>query len=552
MADFTSSVSHGLLPHDNGHSMGVPSGDRKIKTLPASKERLTWQLLFVVVAVSFGTWFPIGYSYAVTNAPQAIIINWVRSVKCFRLGGSPTLLPSSNETEDLSEKHQADQDFTRKLWCETVPENEEHLLLAENTELNTIWAIVGAAIAGGAFVSLWSTNWWLGRFGSKNTMLINNGIGIVGTLLASLCVEAASYEMLIIGRFIWGLNIGIAVSVAPLYVTEISPTSLRGATGTFPGICLVSGSFVAIVLGLPQLLGTVELWPVIAWLRGVPAIIIFLTLPFCPESPRYLLLIKNRKIAARRALAFFRGTQNVDDELRTIQQEGEAMVANGLSKPVSIFGLLQDSFLRRVMAITTVVILCNQLSGISPITVYTTAIFANIGLGKLESLYGTVGFFLLQILAVLASMLLMERAGRRLLLIGGFSCTALCLFGMTLFTAIGKMGYLWSNYVSMVCAMIFIVVFNLGPAFIPWVLVSEMFPQSARGSAMTLVSAGCHLPNVSMTFLFPIVDALIGEYTFLIFGGILVAGTVYMYFNVIETKGKPLDSIQAELRQRFS
>lgn len=159
-----------------------------------------------------------------------------------------------------------------------------------------------------------------------------------------------------------------------------------------------------------------------------------------PESPRYLLLIKNRKIAARRALAFFRGTQNVDDELRTIQHEGEAMVGDGLSEPVSILGLLQDSFLRRVMAITAVVILCNQLSGISPITVYTTAIFANIGLGKLGSLYGTVGFFLLQILAVLASMLLMERVGRRLLLIGGFTCTALCLFGMTLFTALGKWG----------------------------------------------------------------------------------------------------------------
>ena len=128
-------------------------------------------------------------------------------------------------------------------------------MLSGNAELRKIWAIVGAAVAGGAFVSLWSTNWWLSRFGSKNTMLINNGIGIVGTMLASLCVEAASFEMLIIGRFIWGLNIGISVSVAPLYITEISQPTLRGAMGTFPGVCFVAAQLIAIVLGFPQLLG---------------------------------------------------------------------------------------------------------------------------------------------------------------------------------------------------------------------------------------------------------------------------------------------------------
>ena len=228
------------------------------------------------------------------------------------------------------------------------------------------------------------------------------------------------------------------------------------------------------------------------------------------------------------------------------------MVADGSTEPISIIGLLQDSFLRRIMAIIMVIMLCNQFSGVSPITVYTTAIFANIGLGKLESLYGAVGLFLLQVLAVLVSLMLMERAGRRLLLLTGFSLTALCLFGMTLFTALGKLGYLWANYVSMVCALVFIVVFNLGPAFVPWVLVTEIFPQSARGSAMTLASAGCHLPMVSMTFLFPILNAWIAEYTFLILGVIVVLGTVYMYLNVIETKGKPLDAIQAELHRRFS
>ncbi|GAU94289.1 hypothetical protein RvY_06090-2 [Ramazzottius varieornatus] len=238
---------------DNLFIKDLPSnGDWKSSA--TTKGRLTWQLIFAVVVVSFGTWFPIGYSYASTNTPQAIIIEWIRSVKCARLAG-PVAFSQVFFNDSQKGPVPAYDDAMQDIWCKAVAENEEHLVLSENAELNRIWAIVGATVGGGALLSLWSTNWWLKRFGSKNTMLINNFIGVVGTVLASLCVEAASFEMLIVGRFIWGVNIGISISVPPMYIAEISPASLRGATGTFPGVCFVGGAFTAVVLGLPQLLG---------------------------------------------------------------------------------------------------------------------------------------------------------------------------------------------------------------------------------------------------------------------------------------------------------
>ena len=141
------------------------------------------------------------------------------------------------------------------LWCTPVPEEQESRMLDMNAELNTIWALTGAAVPSGAFISLWSTSFWLNRFGSKQTLLYNNCIGFVGAVLTGMCVMSHSYEMLIVGRLVLGFNIGIAVSVVPLFCTEISPPNWRGAMGTVPGVTLVFGQLVAIVLGLPQLLG---------------------------------------------------------------------------------------------------------------------------------------------------------------------------------------------------------------------------------------------------------------------------------------------------------
>jgi MFS family permease len=215
-----------------------------------SSEALTWQLVFVVASVSFSTWLPIGYTYNVTNAIQTIVLNWIRAVKCSRYEViASDVTRSSNDSSIFGANSPA------AVWCKVIPEDEENEMLNENTELNTIWGVVGATIATGAFLSLWTTNFWLDTFGSKGTLLYSNCFAVVGAVLSGLCVVANSFEMFIVGRLFLGIHIGIVVSVVPLFCTEISPPNLRGAMGTVPGIMLVSGSVLAIILGLPQVFG---------------------------------------------------------------------------------------------------------------------------------------------------------------------------------------------------------------------------------------------------------------------------------------------------------
>ena len=123
-----------------------------------------------------------------------------------------------------------------------------------------------------------------------------------------------------------------------------------------------------------------------------------MTIPFCPESPRYLLLQKKDKTEALKALIWLRGTGDVQEELTTIQLEGEIM-ANESSK-VSLIGIFRDPFLRKVMVICLSIILAQQFSGIGPLTAYTNQIFLTAGLDKMAALYGTIGLFSLQVVSV--------------------------------------------------------------------------------------------------------------------------------------------------------
>ncbi|OQV25629.1 Solute carrier family 2, facilitated glucose transporter member 1 [Hypsibius exemplaris] len=542
-----------LLREPSSELLRGPNGHHHHTTISMEKvpaERLTWQLLLVVFSASFGAWFPIGYTYGVTNPIQNIVLQWIRTVQCERYG-VPAVIPDaelSNNTDNGNLVLRAEH--PSELWCKLIPEEEESKMLDFNPELNTIWALTGAAIASGAFISLWSTGWWLSHFGSKQTLIYNNCIGLLGAVLTGMCVMVHSYELLIAGRFILGFNIGIAVSVVPLFCTEISPPNLRGTMGTVPGVMLVFGQFFAVVLGLPQLLGTADLWPIISWMRLLPCFVLFITIPFCPESPRYLLLQRKDKVAARKALVWLRGTDDVQAELTVIQKEGDVMSDD--NKTVSVVGIFRDPFLRKAMVVCMVAIFSQQLSGIGPVTAYTNAIFLAAGLGKLEALYGTTGLFALQVASVFLSMILLDRAGRRSLLLIGLVGSTVCVFSFLGFSLAGNYGgYQWTTYANLGCVLAFIVVFNLGPAFIPWVLVGEMFSSSSRGAAMTLMSAGCHGVLAINTFLFPILQTFIGDWTFAIFGVCLVLGTTYLYTHLIETKGKQLDQIQTELRQKL-
>lgn len=115
---------------------------------------------------------------------------------------------------------------------------------------------------------------------------MNNVLGIVGACLMGTTKWANSYEMLFFGRFIIGINCGLNTSLVPMYISEIAPLNLRGGLGTVNQLAVTVGLLVSQVLGIDQILGTKDGWPILLGLAIFPAILQLVLLPICPESPR--------------------------------------------------------------------------------------------------------------------------------------------------------------------------------------------------------------------------------------------------------------------------
>ncbi|XP_019714733.1 solute carrier family 2, facilitated glucose transporter member 3-like [Hippocampus comes] len=129
----------------------------------------------------------------------------------------------------------------------------------------------------------------------RNSILIVNCLSVVGATLMVVSKVSESFETLILGRLLFGLFCGLVMSLNPLYIQEVSPTLLRGAFATLNQVAFASGILLGMVSGLETMLGTKELWPMMMSLSLIPALVQYLVMPFCPESPRYLLINKGQE-----------------------------------------------------------------------------------------------------------------------------------------------------------------------------------------------------------------------------------------------------------------
>ncbi|KAF7663403.1 hypothetical protein LDENG_00211440 [Lucifuga dentata] len=170
--------------------------------------------------------------------------------------------------------------------------------------------------------------------------------------------------MIIIGRFITGVHSGISLSVVPMYLGEIAPKNLRGFLGLVPSIHICLGVFIAQVLGLQELLGKEEYWPLLLSLVVVPTIFQVMLLPWFPESPRYLLIERGNVHATIAALKWYRSKGNIQAEVEEMQEEQRSLSS---VRTISVRGLLLDRCVRWQVITIIVVNISMQLSGIDAV-----------------------------------------------------------------------------------------------------------------------------------------------------------------------------------------
>ncbi|XP_019516722.1 PREDICTED: solute carrier family 2, facilitated glucose transporter member 9 isoform X5 [Hipposideros armiger] len=242
---------------------GPPSGACPGSRTPGGRRKQDWSCSLIVASLvgALGSSFLYGYNLSVVNAP------------------TPYIKAFYNETWERKHGHPIDSDTLTLLWSVTV----------------SIFAIGG--LAGTLLVKL------MGKcLGRKYTLLVNNVFAVSAALLMACSLQAGALEMLIVGRFIMGVDGGIALSALPMYLSEISPKEIRGSLGQVTAIFICIGVFTGQLLGLPELLGKESTWPYLFGVIAVPAVVQLVTLPFLPESPRYLLFDKHDQAGAEKDL----------------------------------------------------------------------------------------------------------------------------------------------------------------------------------------------------------------------------------------------------------
>uniref|UniRef100_A0A665UGV6 Solute carrier family 2, facilitated glucose transporter member 1-like n=1 Tax=Echeneis naucrates TaxID=173247 RepID=A0A665UGV6_ECHNA len=398
--------------------------------------------------------------------------------------------------------------------------------------LTALWSLSVAIFSVGGMFGSFSVGIFVNRFGRRNSMLMANVLAFIAALLMGFSKMAASYEMLIIGRFIVGLYSGLSTGFVPMYVEEISPTSLRGALGTLHQLGVVIGILVAQVFGIESILGNATLWPLLLGFTLLPSVLQCVLLPLCPESPRYLLINCNEESKARTILMKLRGTEDVSEDMQEMREESLQMKKE---KAVTIPELFRSSVYRQPIFVAIMLHLSQQLSGINAVFYYSTGIFERAGVS--QPVYATIGAGVVNTAFTVVSLFVVERMGRRPLHLIG-------LMGMAV------SAFMRSLLVHLIAAIFsFVAFFEIGPGPIPWFIVAELFSQGPRPAAIAVAGFCNWSANFLVGMCFQYVEQLCGPFVFIIFTILLLGFFVFTYFKVPETKGRTFDEISAGFRQ---
>ncbi|KAM8916079.1 solute carrier family 2, facilitated glucose transporter member 1 isoform 2-T2 [Spinachia spinachia] len=351
--------------------------------MASQESRLTGTLLTSILAAVLGS-LQIGYHTGNVNAPAKII-----------------------------------EEFFNHTWRvrhnQTMPDHSLTLLLSLSVSIKDFGALLGSL----------GVKYLADSHGRRNSILIVNCLSVVGACLMSASKASQSFEVLILGRVVFGLFCGLVMSLNPLYIQEVSPTHLRGAFATLNQVFFATGILLGMVAGLETVLGTEHHWAMMLSLSIIPALMQYLVLPFCPESPRYLLISRGEESKAEAALMRLRGSaEKVFAELEEMKEEA-AHTQSG----VTIHEFFKKRRYKKPIIIVLVINLGSQLSGFNAIINYSTRMFqAKFDQAK----YLTLGVGAVNVTFTLVAFFLMERAGRRRLLLTGFISIAVCNLLMTI------------------------------------------------------------------------------------------------------------------------
>ena len=369
------------------------------------------------------------------------------------------------------------------------------------------------------------------RYGRKKTLQV---IAVLFIIAALGCAFASAWGLFICFRMIGGLAVGASSVIAPMYISEISPAKIRGRLAGSFQVNIVVGIVIAYLTN--YLFTRLQLPDAWRWMLGVmvvPSVIFWLLLFGIPESPRWLIL-NNQESAAIPILQRL-GEANINAAVtairESVQAHQESLFQRRYAKPI-VYAMLLAMF--------------NQLSGINAILYYAPRIFELAGFSKSQSFIQPIFVGVANLFFTLLAMTVIDKFGRKTLLIIGSLGTMLFL-GLTAWVFHGKI----DEHNNLLIYLIgFIAFFAFSQGAVIWVFISEIFPNAVRSQGGSLGSSTHWIMAAIIAWVFPIIvqgSAQGGFYCFVFFTIMMFLQLIFIWRALPETKGRTLEEIQKDL-----
>jgi sugar porter (SP) family MFS transporter len=391
-----------------------------------------------------------------------------------------------------------------------------------------IGAVIGAATAGGVSQAI----------GRRDTLLATCLVYVISSVVMAV---APGYGWMLAGRWLAGLAVGSTQSTVPTYLSELAPTDTRGRHGSRNQLMIATGILASAIVN--YFFSRELSWRWSLGLPAVPAALIALALLRQSETPRWLML-KGRVDEARRVLdTLLPGgqAQRAFDELTAARHHSGASRAEG--SPQTWRALLGSRPLRRALAIATLFSMAQQLLGINSIVYYAPKILTTVGFGTQAALISTVGFGVLSVVMTLVCGHVVDRTGRRPLLIGGGIVLGVAMLSVSAVFGFGLLGTVAGQGISLAMLSIFKAGFSLTWGPVVWIMLPELFPLTARSAGVSVAASAQILVTVLLTLYFPVLIAHGAAGVFLFFGLFGLTAAVFVARLLPETSGRSLESL---------
>ncbi len=390
-------------------------------------------------------------------------------------------------------------------------------------------AVLLGAVAGAALGGKLADSW-----GRRKVIIVAGFVfafGAIGTAVVP------TVFWLITGRVVVGMAIGVASFTAPMYISEVSPERVRGSLVSLNQLAITVGIVVSYLIG--YMLAGKQDWRGMFALAAIPALVLAVGMLFMPKSPRWL-TSRQQADKAKAVLKRIRPKGfDVEGEVREIQRSLSKQAGHGWKE------LLQAS-LRPALIVGMGLAVLQQVTGINTVIYYAPMIFQFAGIkSSAAAIFATVGVGVVNMIFTLVSLLLLDRVGRRPLLLIGSAGMVLSLVALgACFQWAGTLPAMGTLATASLMVYVASFAIGLGPVF--WLLISEIYPLKVRGLAMsaaTVTNWGANL-IVALTFL-TLVQAVGRPGTFWIYAAVGLGSWFFSFFLVPETKGRSLEQIEA-------